>query len=579
MNRQQRRAAEREAGGRTAVASPLVREAMGLHQAGQLDRAQALYQRALAAQPDDADALYLLGFLRRQRGDLAGATGLMQRALAVRPNFPEAQAGLGDVLASAGRREAAAEAYRTAIALRPRFAEAHAGLAAVLNDLGKREDALSSLRRALELRPDMPEWRANLGAALTQLGRHEEAVSAYRQAIALRSDLPEAHYNLGYLLDALQRPAEAAEAFRHAIALNPNHAEATYNLGNSLRDLGQLEDAIAAHRRAIALKPDLAAAHHNLGMELLLAGRLREGFEEYRWRLRIPDWGEAPARPDIPAWDGEDLTGKTILVQHEQGFGDSLQFIRYVRPLARMAGRVMVLAQPPLAGLFASIGAVDILTEPPGADVRADYRVWMMCLPRLLETDAQTVPAEVPYLAASPAKVARWAGRLGPASDRLRVGLVWAGASRKHDPKANAIDRRRSLTLESLAPLAEVPGVEFVSLQMGEPAEQARQARAGLRLIDLTAEIGDFEDTAALIGHLDLVISVDTSVAHLAGALGKPVWMLNRFDTCWRWLREGETSAWYPSLRQFRQPAPGDWTPVIAAVREALARLANGAGP
>jgi hypothetical protein len=272
-------------------------------------------------------------------------------------------------------------------------------------------------------------------------------------------------------------------------------------------------------------------------------------------------------------WEGEDLAGKSILVHCEQGLGDSLQFIRYLAPLARMAGSATVITYPPLANLFRSIPGVEVTTAYDGSAF--DHHVPLMCLPRLFGTTLETIPAQTPYLAADAEKVERWAERLSHLGARIKVGLVWAGESRRDNLGAHAIDQRRSMRLAQFAPLAGVPGVQFVSLQTGGPSQEARNPPAGLRLADMTGDLQDFSDTAALIANLDLVISVDTSVAHLAGALAKPVWILSRFDGCWRWLNGREDSPWYPTARLYHQKAAGAWDDVVQRVSEDLARFAN----
>jgi len=350
-----------------------------------------------------------------------------------------------------------------------------------------------------------------------------------------------------------------------------------YNLGNSLRGLGLLDEAIAAYRHTIALRPDYAKAHCNLSQTLLAVGDLRHGFEEYRWRWNSGNFREQRPIVSCAPWEGEPLAGKALLVYCEQGFGDCLQFIRYVRPLPAMAARVTVLAPPPLTGLFRSIPGIEFSVEYD--DEAYDYHIPLMCLPRLFGTTLATIPADVPYLAADPGKVAHWARRLREYDGKVKVGLVWAGDPHKHDVDANAIDIRRSITLRHFAGLAGIAGVQFFSLQKGESSAQALDPPAGMRLVDMTADFHDFEDTAAFVTNLDLVVSVDTSVVHLAGALAKPVWVLSRFDGCWRWLNRREDSPWYPTARVFHQSAPGDWASVLQQVQGRLTALATETRP
>ena len=348
-------------------------------------------------------------------------------------------------------------------------------------------------------------------------------------------------------------------------------------MGNTFGQLRKIDEAVGAYRRAIANSPNYAKAHYGLSLCLLSLGDLRQGFEEYRWRRKLPDFPEKMPAPSCPLWEGESLSGKAILVHCEQGYGDSLQFIRFIRPLSRMAARVTVLAPRSLTGLFRSIP--DIEVPFVYADAEYDYHVPLMCLPRLFGTTLDTIPADVPYLSADPAKIDRWAKRLSQYAGKIKIGLVWAGSSREHNPAANAIDRRRSTTLQQFAPLAGMANVQFFSLQKGEPATQALHPPYGMSLVDWTSELHDFEDTAALIANLDLVISVDTSVVHLAGALAKRVWVLSRFDGCWRWLNGREDSPWYPTARVFHQRAPGAWNEVMERVAAELVKLPNASVP
>jgi hypothetical protein len=345
-------------------------------------------------------------------------------------------------------------------------------------------------------------------------------------------------------------------------------------LGTALQSLGRPVAAMASYRRALALEPNYAGAQMNMATCQLLMGDLKAGFAGFRARWAVPD---SPIRmPELPRplWEGESLEGRSILVHCEQGLGDSLHFIRYAPLLATQAARVRVLAPPALARLLGRIPGIEIVTAPPDS-ASYDYHCPLLCLPRLLGTELATIPATIPYLAAEPDAVEAWSRRLGPGR---RIGLVWAGAPRHADRAAFAVDRRRSLTLAALAPLGGLPETRFISLQKGPPAAQAKEPPAALDLFDPTDELHDFADTAALIANLDLVISVDTSVAHLVGALGRPVWLLSRFDGCWRWLLDRADSPWYPTMRLFRQPAPGDWDSVIMAARAALQDWVRGAG-
>ena len=480
------------------------------------------------------------------------------------------------VRAKQGRTEDAVIAFRRAVELRRDWVEAHANLAAALKEQGDVDGLAAALWQSAALRPDDPATSCNLGLAL--LGQHklDEAVAALSRAVALKPDFAEGYLNLGVAYDRQGNFEAATGALRRSISLRSDLPEAHVNLGNFLHQQGNLDGSIAAYRQAVALRPDYAMAHFGLSLALLAKGEYQEGWREYEWRGK--EGAEAATLPEFPQplWEGQDVFGKTVLVYAEQGFGDTLQFVRYVPLVAQRGARVILAAPPSLLSLFGRLAGAAVVCGP-GALPAFDYHCRVMSLPLRFDTRVDSIPAAIPYLSADRGKAAAWRRRLaalpgvpGP----LRVGLVWAGNPRADDPGANAIDRRRSMTLGHLAALADVPGVGFVSLQKGEPAAQTRSPPPGLVVHDWTAELADFDDTAALIEALDLVISVDTAVVHLAGALGKPVWLLDRFDSCWRWLRDREDSPWYPTLRLFRQRQPGDWEGVVDRVAAALKQLA-----
>jgi tetratricopeptide (TPR) repeat protein len=434
-----------------------------------------------------------------------------------------------------------------------------------------------------------------LGVIALQTGRYDQAIHYIRQAIGLHGvgpnhysnigyalhrfrlnhpDLCDAHVHLGNALFALGRPAEAEASYREALRLRPNYPEAHNNLGSVLYALGRPGAAEASYRESLRLRPNYPEAHNNLGFALLLAGRFEEGWKECEWRWKTELLARSAREFSVPLWSGEAIGDRIILLHAEQGLGDTLQFCRYV-PLVVCGGGIILEVQASLVRLLSRLpGIMEIVargdTLPP-----FDLYCPLMSLPLAFGTTLDTIPAATPYLSANPALAANWQKRLA-GLDGLRIGLVWAGSIRLSQPEAATTDRRRSLALDAMAPLSEASGVSFISLQKDEPAAQAANPPRGMTLLDFTADLHDFEDTAALIVNLDLVISVDTSVAHLAGALGKPVWLLNRFDTCWRWLLNRDDSPWYPTLRQFRQPRPGDWATVICEMQDALRRLAAG---
>ena len=443
----------------------------------------------------------------------------------------------------------------------------HCDLGTALQHQGKSDEAAKSYRQALALKPDYAEALNNLGNVLTAQGKLDDAAKAYRRALALKPDYAEAHYNLGELLTREYRPDEALACYRRALDLKPDYAEPLNALGLAFREQGQLAAAAVCYRKALDLKPDLPEAHFNHGLALLLEGKLRHGWEEFEWR-----WRSKEVRPRYPVhqqWYGGDLNGRTILLHAEQGLGDSLQFVRYAPLVARLGATVLLEVQKPLVVLFSEMDGVSGVFAQGDTIPPFDTHCPLMSLPLALATTLDTIPGHTPYLRADVERAAVWRRR-SEALPGLRVGLVWAGNPTPFPRGGGAIDRRRSITLDHFAEFADLEGVSFVSLQKGEAASQTKAPPAGLTIYDWTDELNDFADTAALVDTLDLVIGVDTSVIHLAGALAKPVWLLNRFDTCWRWLLERDDSPWYLTLRQFRQRSPGDWQGVLSKVHGEL---------
>ena len=578
------------------------------HQAGQLAEAKAFYIQALNVEPDQAEALHLLGLLAHQVGQHKVAIETISRAIEIEPEvalyrcslgnalkalgrrdeaiqayteaihldprFPEAYYNLGGALVEAGRIDDAARAYSAAIGLKPDFAEAHYSLGTILLQRGSLDKASATYARAIRCKPDHAEAHANLGKTLQELGRLEEAMAAYDAAIRIKPAFAEAHSNQGNIFKALGQLEAAAAAHRTAIRLKPGFAEAHYNLGNSLKALGRLDEAIDAYGHAIRLKPDFAEAHVNLGMELLLCGDFSRGWAEYEWRLNGASRHLKPRAFSRPQWRGGDLGGRRILLHAEQGLGDTIQFCRYASLVAGRGGIVTLEVPPELSRLLSGLrGTAQVIAA--GDPVPAfDVQCSLMSLPLAFGTRLETIPAQVPYIAAKPDKVSYWRDRLGPRT-RPRVGLVWSGGFRPDQPELHAVNERRNLPVQLIGQLNH-PNIDFFSLQKGEPAESEFIALKdaiwpGGNLTNAAPDIKDFDDTAGLIENLDLLISVDTSTAHLAAAMGKPVWLLNRFDSCWRWLEHRDDSPWYPTLRLFRQTDRGDWQGVVQRVSLALA--------
>ncbi len=426
-------------------------------------------------------------------------------------------------------------------------------------------------QKALAIDPGFVAAYVNLGNVFQAQDRLNEAIECFERAIALQPNLAEAHSNLGNALATLDRQADALACYRKAIDVDPDYWGSYYNMASSLKRWGRLNEAAACYRKAIALKPDDPVAHSDLGMTLLTLGDMAAGWQEYEWRWKTPLMIKAARVFACPQWRGEAAQGRALLIHAEQGFGDTLQFCRYA-PLAAARGLRVILEVPgPLARLLRSLPGVDQVIEQGQTLPDFDLHCPMLSMPLAFGTTVATIPHAPSYLQADPAQVATWQARLAAMGQQgPRVGLVWAGNPRSHSPELSAVDRRRSLTPAQLAPLLAVPGLHFVNLQKDDSATPP-----DFLLTDFMPEMRDFADTAALIAALDLVISVDTAVAHLAAALGKPVWMLDRFDHCWRWLPGRRDSPWYPTLLVTRQHRPGDWDPVLAEVAANLRGLAT----
>jgi tetratricopeptide (TPR) repeat protein len=550
---------------------------VALQELQRLAEALASFTRAVTLRPDYAEAHTNRGNVFKALGRLAEALASYERALALQPNYAEAHSNRADALLKLNRIEDALASCDRALALHPDFAAAHSNRANALHALGRFDAALASHDRALALQPGHAEAHTNRGNTLHDLCRFEEAVASNDRAIALRPDFVEAHNNRGNSLQELNRFDEALLSYQRAIALRPDFAEAYSNMGHAQQELGRLNEALASFERAVTLRPDFADGHFNAAACLLLTGDFDRGWKEYEWRRQTGHLKSEQRAFAQPQWAGaEDIRGKTILIHAEQGFGDTLQFCRYVPALAARAGRVVFEVQRPLVTLMASLaGGAHIIGR--GDDLpQFDLHCPLLSLPPAFGTDLNSIPAEIPYLAAPEAKARAWRDRFGQRNGP-RIGLVWAGDPRKWLPNAHRVDRQRSVTFDRLAPILHVPGCEFYSLQKGEHASaQLRDSPLRHRVIDWTKDLSDFSDTAALIEQLDLIVAVDTAVAHLAGALGRPFWLLNRYSTCWRWLLGRDDSPWYPAARLFRQDRSRDWDGVIAGAATALQDYVQG---
>jgi len=580
------------------VIQPLLESAMQHHQAGRLQEAEALYRQVLDAEPEHAQAMQLLGWAVFQSGRAQEALEVIRRAIAIDQNRAESHYSLGAILAELKRHAEAAQAYQRALQQRPDFPEAAYNLAAVLHAMGDSQGAIAAYEQTLRLRPSWAEAHNNLANILQQQGRLDEAEAAFRQAVALQPHFAQAWYNLGNALRQRGRRSQAIDAFHQALAAQPSYPEAYNNLGNTLNDDGQLGQATVAYRQALALRPvypevyrnlakvlfnqdrvedaislcrqglrlcpDEPELHATLSILLLQRGEYPEAWREYEWRVKATEPLFPNPRFSQTMWDGSDLAGRRILLHPEGGYGDALHFVRYCPVVARRGGRVRLLCQPDLLRLFESVGGVEQVAAVNQPWPEFDVHCPLLSVPLRVGTTLQSIPAEVPYLHPQPKERQQWQSRLAALGRRLNVGLVWSGDP-GHDTNIN-----RAVPIAELAALGQVPSVRLFSLQKGPPGQQRLQLPQGMEVTDWTAQLHDWADTAALTDNLDVIVTVDTAMAHLAGALAKPVWVLLPRIGEWRWLSRRTDSPWYPTMRLFRQSTRGDWTGPIRQIVQAL---------
>jgi tetratricopeptide (TPR) repeat protein len=502
-------------------------------------------------------------------GALARARQLCLQALEQAPQEEaHALSLLAAIAADAGLTDEGLLWARRAQAADPASASSHYVAGRLWQGAGRLSEAEGCYRRAIELQPGHARAHNNLGSVLHMQGKLAAALVAYRRALDLDPSLPQANQNYASIVRDGGALARAAEDYHRYTQTNPHDAMAFNDLGNTLRELGQHDEALAAYGRALALKPELAEAHFSRSFVLLLLGDYAAGWKDYEWRWRIPALNAPARRFAQPIWDGGELPAGTILLHAEQGLGDTLQFVRYAPLVAQRCAQVVLECQPELKDLLQRVSGVQRVLAKGEALPAFAAHAPLMSLPGIFGTTLDTVPWSGAYVHADAARIASWR-EFTPLDDgRLRVGLVWAGRPQQWD------DRKRSIELQLLAPLAQ-ENVSFYSLQKGEAAAQAAAPPPGMRLIDLSPRILDFSDTAALTSLLDLVITIDTSVAHLGGAMGLPTWVLTAHAPDWRYHLGRDDQPWYPTMRLFRQERDGDWSGAIAKAAEELGRRAG----
>ncbi len=563
------------------------------HQKRNLNESQSILETIVKRIPKHFDAWHLLGIIAAQKQDyplsadliaraielnptnpiyhsnlglafhnlmqFEAAVGSYDRAIAIKPDYAEAHYNRGGACQALGWLDSAAADYETAISMRPDYAEAYCNRGVVLQKLGMNQAAVASYDSAIAIRPAYALAFSNRGLALRELNQLDEAVASCDRAIAIMPNLAEAHYNRGIALRELNHLKESVMSYDRAIAIQPSYREAHFNRGNALMELKQLDDAVASYDRAIGIKPNDVEANWNKGLALLLGGDFKRGLKLYEWRWNKNGAKRPTERFSKPLWTGvESLTSKSILVYCEQGLGDTIQFCRYLSRLSDLGATVLFSPQKPLCGMMQCVTdrvrSVQIVDEmDTGLDF--DFHIPLLSLPLAFQTDVGSIPAPSPYLFAERERVARWNARIG--SEGFKIGVCWHGAT-------SSIYAGRSFHVRNFREISRNADVRLISLQKGAGVVQLAEPSLMLNIETFgdTLDSGPaaFLDTAAVMQGCDLIISSDTAIAHLAGALGVPVWVVLKFAPDWRWMLDRNDSPWYPTMRLFRQTSPGNWS-------------------
>jgi tetratricopeptide (TPR) repeat protein len=616
-----------------------IEKALQYHQSGDLEQAEDIYKALLQANPNHPDLLHLFGMLAHQKDDGAKARTLFSRAIQINPTNPFYYISLGDALNAQSHQNQAIICYQKAIETKPETFEAYIKLGRLYHSQGNFNGAIRCYQKANQLKPDSVEVHYSAGLAYQALDKFDDAIASYDEAIRLNPDYVEAYFNLGDILYARGQMEAAIENYRHALRCRPEMIEAHNNLGNAFKAQGNLEAAVESYRQAVRLKPDIAEVYYNLGSALhlkeefdnaitnfrlalqhkpqyaeaynhlglayknqgyldqaaenfsqalrvnphlaeahwnrsftyLLKGNFEDGWDDYDWRFQQAKWQTFyPYRYSGPRWSGSDCEGKTLFVHDEQGLGDTLQFVRYLPMAKARCGKIIFETRKELIDLLQGFPGIDklvIRSSWQAATENWDFYIPLLSLPKVFGTTLKTIPNHVPYLSADSKKVEYWKNRL--TGNGFKVGIVWAGRPMHAD------DRNRSFALKQFLPLSGIQGIQLIGLQKGEAAKQVNDLGTETGIVNLGEEFEDFTDTAGVIQNLDLVISVDTAVAHLAGAMGKAVWVLLPFIPDWRWIMDRDDSPWYPTMRLFRQKVRKDWESVFQRIEKKLRKLVN----
>jgi Tfp pilus assembly protein PilF len=545
-----------------------IHTAVVLHRQGRLSEAEQIYRSILAGDPGQVEALHLLGLARHQQGRAVEALRLIGAALRAKPDWADALSNYGLALEALQRHEEALASFDRALALEARHANALNNRGLTLAALGRDAEAIANWEAALAADPNHLDALHNRGNALRKLKQHDAALASFDRFIALQPDNLDVLNNRGGSLAALGRLVEAIESYDRALAIDPQRPEILMNKAHVLAELHEFDRALAFYAAAAAMEGWRAEAEWYASLVRLRLGDFAQGWSGYQWRWRQRSWETQRRDFAAPLWLGEEsLAGRTILLHAEQGCGDTLQFARYVQKVAALGATVLLEVQPPLRALFEDFAGAARVFARGEALPCFDWHCPLMSLPLALGTSLDTIPREIPYLQAPADRVRKWRERL-PARGATRVGIVWSGSP------VHKNDHNRSIAAARLAPLLAAQGVEFIGLQTDLACADVEALSEQGAIMQLGPELNDFADTAAIVSQLDLVVSVDTSAAHLAGALGKPVWVLLPFTPDFRWLLTRDDSPWYPTARLIRQPRHGDWDSVLARVCHELQTMA-----
>jgi tetratricopeptide (TPR) repeat protein len=568
--------------------------ALKYHQRGDLQMAELLCKEILQVQPINFQVLHLLGVVFYQNGDYDGAIESIKKALQVNPNDPDAYFNLGNAYAEKGQLDEALTCFLKAAEMNPELFEAYNNIGNIFMGRKQFKEGIMYYKKALTLNPDLVDTYYNLADAFVETQQIDEAIACYQEILQLDPSIAMSYFHIGNLLQEKGRYDEAVHYYKKAIEIGPTNAEVYNNLGTAAYQKGFIEESITYYQKALVLNPDYAVAYSNIGIALhnkgkldeaftlyqkalqinpdiadahlntslihLSKGNFKEGWKEFEWRWRTKEFVPQQRNFSQPLWDGSDIAGKTILLHAEQGFGDTIQFVRYVPLVAQRRAKVILECLKELKSLIQTVNGIHQVVVRGEPLPEFDLQCPLLRLPLVFNTTLESIPTKIPYVFVDPELGRNWGNKVQDDNSKLKIGITWYG-----NPK-HIHDRNRSCLLETFLPFSKVKDILFYSLQKERSSMEAKDRPEGMKLFDYTKEIYDFSDTAALIENLDLIISVDTAVAHLAGALGKPVWTLLPFVPDWRWLLDREDSPWYPTMRLFRQQTQGDWRPVIARV-------------